>query len=210
MVYAKYKRGEFTPFKRDQFVQMTGLPVPAARFISLKGMGSCAVYPFYKLKVDIEKNNANIIKYHMVNDTLVISGSSKNIDDKQEPEGMNNSLVNIYLPPSVQLTGANCTFRIFGTEDSTSAASYNISLRHSYLFINYGGPDDHAAHFNQLNINSESSRIDLHRKAVINNLNLQLTDSHLNDLSATIGKLTMGPDDKSSIELSGKNANALK
>jgi hypothetical protein len=206
MVYAKYKRGDFTTFKREQFVPMISLQVPAARFISLKRMGSCAIKPSNTLKLEIQKDNINFIKYHVVNDTLVITGSSKDPDDRSR----NNSLVNIYLPASVQLIGANCTFRAWGTDDSTSAPSYNISLQHSYLFINFSGVENGAVYFNQLTINSVSSMIDLNNHAVLNDLNLQFADSKLSDKSATIRKLTMASDNNSSIDLSGKNVNALK
>jgi hypothetical protein len=206
MVYAKYKRGEFTAFKREQFIPMASLPVPAARFISLKGMGSCAIKPSNTLKLEIQKDNINFIKYHVVNDTLVITGSSKDPDDRTR----NNSLVNIYLPASVQLKGANCTFRVWGTDDSTSAPSYNISIIKSYLFISFSGAENTAVYFNQLNINSVSSMIDLNNHAVLNDLHLQFADSRLSDKSATIRKLTMESDNTSSLDLSGKNVNALK
>jgi hypothetical protein len=206
MVYAKYKRSEFTAFKREQFVPMTNVPVPAARFISLKGMGSCAIKPSDTLKVEIQKDNINFIKYHVTNDTLVITGSSNDPDDRSR----NNSLVNIYLPASVQLKGTNCTFRVWGRDDSTSAPSYNISMKNSYLFINFSGADNTAVYFNQLKVNGESSRIDLNNHAVLNDLNLQFTDSRLSDNKATIRKLTMESDNTSSIDLSGKNVNALK
>ena len=206
MVYAKYKRGEFTAFKRDEFIQWTSLPVPPARFISLKGFGSCAVRPFPSLKVDVQKENASFIKYHVVNDTLVITGNSNEPD-----ESRNNSAMTIYLPASVQLIGTNCTFSVLGTDDSTAAPSYNISIKNSYLFINFiNAGNNTTAYFKQLNITSVSSMIDLNKRAVFNEMNLQFTDSKLSDKSATIRKLTMESDDKSSIDLSGKNAKALK
>jgi hypothetical protein len=205
MVYAKYKRGEYTPFKREQFIPMTSLSVPQARFVSLKGMGSCAIKPSDTLKLEVQKDNINLIKYNVINDTLVIAGNSNDADGSR-----NNSLVNIYLPASVQLKGADCTFRVLGADDSTSAPSYNISIKNSYLFINFSGADNAATYFNQLNINSERSGIDLNKHAVLNDLNLQFTDSKLNDQSATIRKLAIGSDNNSSIELSGKNIKALK
>jgi hypothetical protein len=206
MVYAKYKRGEFTAFKRLELIQWASLPVPAARFISIKGFGGCAVRPFPSLKVDVQKDKTSFIKYHMVNDTLVITGNSNDPD-----ESRNNIPLTIYLPASVQLIGANCTLGVLGIDDSTAAPSYNITIKDSYLFVSFiDAGNNAAANINQLNINSVSSMIDLNKHAVINDLNLQFTDSKLSDKSAVIKKLTMKSDDRSSIELSGKNANALK
>lgn len=206
MVYAKYKRGDFTTFKREELIPMASLPVPAARFISLKGFGSCAVKPSNTLKLEIQKNNVGFIKYHVINDTLVITGSSKDPDDRSR----NNSLVNIYLPASVQLMGAYCTFRAWGANDSTSAPSYNIHLKNSYLFINFTGAENALVYFNRLHINSVSSMTDLNDHAVINDLNLQFIDSRLSDKQATIRTLTMGSDNTSSIDLTGKNVKAIQ
>ncbi|MBO9200920.1 MULTISPECIES: hypothetical protein [Niastella] len=204
MVYAKYKRGEFTAFKREQFTPMTILQVPAARFISLKGLGNCAIKPSETFKLEIQKDIARFIKCHVANDTLFVN-DSRFTEYEIEKGTRNNGLVNIYLPASVQLKGGYSTFRICGTSDSTLAPSYTISLKNCFLY-----PENNSAYFNQLNIYSESSRIDLNRRAVFHDLNLQLTDSRLADNSATISKLTMESDNNSSIELSGKNINALK
>jgi len=206
MVYAKYKRGEFSAFKKEEFVPMTLLPVPAARFVSIRNFGTCALKPSSTLKLEIQKDNANHIKYQLVNDTLVITSSSTDLDDRSR----NNSLVKIYLPASVQLTGTYCSFSAEGADDSTLAPSYNIHLRNSYLDIYFRGPKKAAVYFNQLNINSVSSMIEFDKHIVINDLNLQFADSRLSDKQATIRKLTVGSDNTSSIDLSGKNVNALK
>jgi hypothetical protein len=211
MVYAKYKRGEVTSFKREQFDQMTSLPLPAVRFISLQGLGTCAVKPADTLKVEIQQNNANVIKYHMVNDTLVIVGDATMTDEKLEKGGRNFSRVNIYLPASVQLTGAYSNFRVWGADDSAAAPSYTFNLeKNSNLFIHFKGGDNAAVYFNQLNIHGERSTVDLNEHVIMNELNLQLVDSKLNDNMATIRKITMGSDNNSSINLSGKNVKALK
>jgi len=204
MVYAKYKRGDYTAFKREDYIPMVSLPVPAARFISMKGFGTCAIKPSDTLKMEIQKDNAGILKYKLVNDTLFITSNS--MDDN----GRNNTLVNIYLPATVQLNAANCTFRVYGTNDLATAPSYNISIQHSYLFMNFGGAEKKPVFFNQLNLNSVSSTIDLSGSATLKDLNLRLTDSKFNDQSAGIVKMTVASDGASRIDLSGNNANALK
>lgn len=210
MVYAKYKRGDYTPFKREQLTPMTSLSVPPAKFISLKGFRGCGVKPSATLKLEIQRDNAEFIKYEMVNDTLVITDKS-NTDNELKQGFRSNIMVNIYLPASVQLKGTYCDCRLWGAEDSVTAPSYNISLeKDSYLSINFRGPDNASVYFNQLNIKSDGVRIDLNHHAVINAFNLQLADSRLSDNSATIRKLTMEADNNSSIELSGKNIKALK
>lgn len=213
MVYVKYKRGEVTSFKREQFDPMTSLPIPAVRFISVKGLGSCAVKPANTLKLEIQQDNVNVIKYHMANDTLVIVGDASMTDEEMDKGGLNRnfSLVNIYLPASVQLKGTYSNFRVWGADDSLAAPSYTFYLeKNSNLFVNFKGPDNTSVYFNQLNIHGERSTVDLNEHAVLNELNLQLNDSKINDNAATVRKINMGSDNNSSINLSGKNVKALK
>lgn len=211
MVFAKYKHGEVTSFKREKFIPMTSLPLPAVRFISLQGLGSCAVRPADTLKLEIQQNNADVIKYHMVNDTLVIIGDASIAEAEQEKGRRNFSLVNIYLPASVQLESAYCNIRVWGAADSAAAPSYTFNLqKNSNMTVHFQGAGNAAAYFNQLNIHGERATIDLNEHVVLNELNLQFANSKLNDNSATIRKITMESDDNSSIDLSGKNVKALK
>jgi hypothetical protein len=76
--------------------------------------------------------------------------------------------------------------------------------------MDFSGAEKKPVFFNQLNLNSVSSMIDLSGSACLNDLNLQLTESKLNDKSAAIRKMTVRSDGASRIELSGNNANALK
>jgi hypothetical protein len=211
MVYAKYKRGEVTSFKREQFDPMTSLPLPAVRFISLQGLGTCAVKPADTLKLEIQQDNTDIMKYHIVNDTLVVIGNIKTTEEELEKGSRNFSRVNIYLPASIPLKGAYSNFRVWGADDSLVAPSYTFNLeKNSNLFINFKGADNASVYFNQLNIHGQRSTVDLNEHVLVNHLNLQLTDSKINDNSAIIRKITMESDNNSSINLSGKNVKALK
>jgi len=209
MVYAKYKRGEFTSFKRERFIPMASITVPAARFISIKGLGSVAVKPSNTLGLEIQKGDTDKIKYHVLNDTLYISNPT-NSDDQLERGMRTAGLVNIHLPASVQLNAAYSDLRVWGADDPASAPSYNINQKNCYFFINFSGGKQASVYLNQLNLNSLSSFSDLDKHAVINELNMQLSDSKLSDNQATIRKLTIDADDLSLINLSGKNVKAIK
>jgi hypothetical protein len=95
----------------------------------------------------------------------------------------------------------NSDLRIGGAADSTSAPSYTVKLdKDSHLFIH----NNAAVYFNQINISSDQSIVDLNDHAFINGLNVQLTNSNLDDKEAVIIKLTMDADSKSTVTLSGK------
>jgi hypothetical protein len=65
-------------------------------------------------------------------------------------------------------------------------------------------------HFNQLHIYSERSNIELDDRTLINDLNVQLINSKINDNEAVIRSLTIDADSTSTVTLSGKNIKALK
>lgn len=211
MVYAKYKRGEYVKFKREEVVPMNSLEIPAVRFISIKGLGNCDVLPGDKPQLEMEKEKVDRVTYRIVNDTLVIIGDSLQTIDELQRGIRNYNLVNIYVPATVQIYGTYSSIRVGGAADSASAPSYTVRLqKDSHLFINNRNHDKAAMYFNQLNINSEQSKIDLNNHSFINDLNVQLTNSKIDDKDAGIKNLTMDADTKSTVTLSGKNIKALK
>jgi hypothetical protein len=211
MVYAKYKRGEYVKFKREEIVPMASVEIPAVRCISIKGLGYCIVLPGDKPKLEMEKEKVDRVSYHIVNDTLVIIGDTLQTIDELQRGIRNYNLVNIYVPATVQINGTYSSIRVGGAVDSASAPSYIVRLqKDSHLFINNRSHDKATMYFNQLNINGEQSKIDLDGHSFINDLNVQLTNSKIDDKEAVIKNLTMDADSKSTITLSGKNIKALK
>jgi hypothetical protein len=211
MVYAKYKRGEYVKFKREEAVPMARVEIPAVRFISIKGLGYCSVLPGDKLQLEMEKEKVDRFAYRIVNDTLVIIGDTLQTIDELQRGIRNYNLVNIYVPATVQINGTYSSIKVGGAADSASAPSYTVRLqKNSHLYINNPSHDKAAMYFNQLNINSEQSKIELDDHSSINDLNVQLTNSRIDDKEAVIKKLTLDTDSTSTVTLSGKNIKALK
>jgi hypothetical protein len=207
MVYAKYKRGDYVKFDRDNFSSFTKVDIPAVRFISISGMGNISIMPGDASKLEIQKENVSPLTYRVVNDTLIIIGDTTRTIGDQERGNRNYNNVKVYLPATVQVNATNSNLRIGGAADSTSAPSYTVKLdKDSHLFIN----NNAAVYFNQLNISSDQSKVDLNDHAFINGLNIQLSNSNLDDKEAVIRNLTMDADSKSTVTLSGKNIKALK
>ncbi len=207
MVYAKYKRGDYVKFDRDNFSSFTKVDIPAVRFISITGMGNINIMPGDTSKLEIQKENVSPLSYRVVNDTLIIIGDTTHAIDDPERGSRNYNHVNVYLPATVQINASNSALRVGGAADSASAPSYTVKLeKDSRLFIN----NNAAVYFNQLNINSDHSKIELNDHVLINDLNVQLINSNIDDKEAGIKKLTMDADSKSTVTLSGKNIKALK
>jgi hypothetical protein len=210
MVYAKYKRGEYVKFEREEISPMNSLEIPAVRFISIKGLGNFDVLPGDKPKLEIQKGKTGGISYRVVNDTLVIIGdTSHTIDDLQR--GMRNfSHVNVYLPATTQITATYSNLRVNGAVDTVNAPSYSVRLERNSRLNIYNRNHDAAVYFNQLNISSEQSEIELGESSLIKEVNVQLISSKIDDKESEIKKLTVEADSKSTVTLSGKNIKALK
>jgi hypothetical protein len=225
MVYAKYKRGEYVKFDREAFSPMTSLEIPAVRFVSIKGLGNCEFMHDDKPQLEMQKENVGSLTYHVVNDTLFIIGDSSQTIDDLELGSRNYCDVNVHLPATVQVRSAYSSLGINGAADTVNMPSYTIRLeKDSHFFINKRNPHDQkistqghengddkpTVYFNQLNISSEQSNIELDGHSFINDLNVQLINSKIDDKEAVIKKLTMDADGKSTVTLSGKNIKALK
>jgi hypothetical protein len=225
MVYAKYKRGEYVKFKQERFSQMTAVEIPAVRFISIEGLGNCSVLPGDKPRLEVKIEKVGRVIYRVVNDTLFLIGDTAITIDELERGTRNYSYVNLYLPATVQVKAVYSNLGINGAADSSNMPSYTIRLeKNSYFFINKRNPHDKkistqghengddkpTAYLNQLNISSEQSKIELDGHSFINDLNVQLINSNIDDKEAVIKKLTMDADSKSTVTLSGNNIKALK
>lgn len=207
MVYAKYKRGEYVKFNREELTPMTSLELPAVRFISIKGLGNCGVMFGNKPKLEMQKEHVGPLTYRVVNDTLFVIGDTTRTIDDLERGNRNYRQVNVYLPATVQVNATYSSLRLGGAADSASAPSYTVRLeKGSNLYIS----NNEAVYFNQLNINSQQARIELNDHSFINDLNVQLIKSAIDDKNAGIKNLTMDADSNSTVTLSGKNIKSLK
>ena len=207
VVYAKYKRGEYVKFNREDFNKLTSVEIPTVRFISIKELGNCGIMYGDKPTLELQKEHVGPLTYSVVNDTLFIIGDTTHSIDDPERGNRNYNHVNVYLPATVQINASNSDLRVGGAADSTHAPSYAVKLeKDSHFFIN----NDAAVYFNQLNISSDHSRIELNDHAFINGLHVQLIKSEINDKEAVIRNLTIDADSKSTVTLSGNNIKALK
>lgn len=209
-VYAKYKRGEKVPFKRDAAGYMSRVNLPAARFVSITGLGGVELINSDTARYEIQKNKDRRISYRMVNDTLVIHGDSTLTDDQMQKGTRNYQLFKLYLPASVPVQAAYAGITVRGNVDSTKAPSFNIHLKR-YSMLNMGDGNRDRAHINQLQLSSDNSKSELRDWLVVNDLNLTLTNgSKMDTKQAEITKLTLDIDHYSTINLSGHSLKAIK
>jgi hypothetical protein len=210
MVYAKYKRGDYVKFNQEEFSPMTSLEIPAVRYVSIKGLGNCGIMHGDKPELEIQKEHVGPLTYHVVNDTLFIIGDTTHTINDLERGNRNYNEVNVYLPSTIQVRAAYSYLGIGGSADSTSAPSYIVRLEKDAHLVIKKRNRDKAVYFNLVNINSEESKIVLDEHSFINDLNVQLINSKIDDKEAGIKNLTMDADSKSTVTLSGKNIKALK
>lgn len=211
MVYAKYKRGEYVKFNREEFSPMSSLQISTVRFISITGMGNVSIIPGDTSKLEVPKENATRLTYRVISDTLFIKGDSTHNTDDLERGDRNYSHVNVYLSATVQINATHSNLRLGGAADSASAPSYNIYLdKSSYLGILDRGNYKKDLYFTQIHIEGGESTIEMHEQTVVNSLHAKLINSKIDDKGAVIRNLTIDADPKSTVTLSGKNIKSLK
>jgi hypothetical protein len=209
MVYAKYKRGEYVPFHREDFYDRVDINMPATKFVSLIALGNCELINADTPRIEMREGRSRELTYHVVNDTLVIHGDSALTENAMERGTRNRQRIKLYLPATVQVQTAFCGIFATGAADSTHAPSYNITLtKNSYLGITWN--DNKDSYFDRLLIKGGSTEIVLDDHAIINDLNLSLAHSKIDSKKALVKNMTMNYDDNCIITLSGKNAKALK
>jgi hypothetical protein len=212
MVFAKYKRGDYTPFKREQYSQFTSLKVPPFKFVSVKGLGDCKIITSDTAKLEIQQYKQGQVYYRIVNDTLIIDGGALGKDPDNGNRSRNYQTVKVYVPPTVYINAVSSDVRLAGTPDSASAPSFAIHLE-NYSFLGVYNKDQENAdmYFNRLQVTSASSNIEFDDHIIINSLQFdKMVSSELDDKNALIKSITINADDNSKVNLSGKNVKALK
>jgi hypothetical protein len=210
VVFAKYKRGDYVPFKSDAAEYMSTVRVPATRFVSIIGLGGVELINSDTARYEIQKNKGGKISYRMVNDTLVILGDSTLGEDQMKKGILNYQQFKLYLPAGVQLHAAYSEMTIRGSTDTTKAPSFNIHLE-NHSFFNMGEGGRERTYINQLQLSSDQSNSELRDRLVINELNCKLANgSKIDTRHAEIRKLTLDIDDASTINLSGNSMKAIK
>jgi hypothetical protein len=209
MVFAKYKRGEFVAFNRDDYYDHVNINVPPTKFVSLIALGSCDLINSDTPKIEMREGRKGTLSYKVVNDTLIINGDSTLTIASMAGGTRNRQHVKLYLPATVQVQTEFCNVYATGALDSTHAPSYNITLtKNSDFGISW--TDNKDVYFNQLLINGGFAEISLDDHAIINDLNLSIDHSKLDSKNALVKKMTLNYDDNSTITLSGSNLKALK
>lgn len=209
IVLAKYKRGEYSAFRRDEYNIMTSYAVPATKFVSLTAVGNCILQVSDKPRYEVRADKVNLVSYRVVNDTLIINGDSTLTRQELDRGISNNRELKLYLPAGVHIHMANSGLAVNGGIDSAHAPSYSIDLtKKSYFYIRERKKEPEF--FNQLLLTGDESNIALEDHVVVNELNLKVIECNIDSKKATIKNMTLDMDKKSTITFSGNSINALK
>jgi hypothetical protein len=210
MVYAKYNRGEYVKFQREEYSQVTKLSVQPFKFLSVAALGKCKIVVSDTPRLEVENYDKEKLPYRVVNDTLVIDGDPKNENTGDKRRPVNYQQIKIYLPATTLIRAAYSNIYFRGDTDSAKAPSYTVQLKKNTHFYIEGKSHNTAAYINELHITGESSNVELNENVTINNLTIQLIASQIDDKKASIQSMSIDADAKSSVNLSGTNIKALK
>src|ERR1044072_954640 len=201
MVYAKYKRGDYVPFVRDESAELTTVNLPASKYISISGLCDVELVNSNTGRFEVKKGEEKGIVYQVVGDTIVIRSSTPFTNDQMDRGECNHQMVKLHFPAATEVLANYTHVRIKRAKDSAQAPSYNIHLNKQSLLLMYN--DDDSKFINQLTLSSDNSSINLKEHLVVYNLNLKLNSSHFDSKKARIRGLTLDVDDNTTINLSG-------
>jgi hypothetical protein len=209
MVYAKYKRGEYEPFKREE-IKLTNVNLPASRYVSITGLCSVELLNSDAPRFEVQQGKEKAITYHMAGDTVVIHGNTSLTNEQMERGECNYQLFKLHLPATTQVYTYHAGVRINGKADSTQAPSFNIHLnKRSFLVMDEN--DHENKYVNQLLLSGDNANFDLKDHLLINDLSLKLVNgSGFNSKKAEIRSLKLDVDNESTISLSGNSIKNIK
>lgn len=208
IVYAKYKRGNFEPFVRQE-EGLTSVNLPAAKYVSITALCRVELLNSATPGYEVRKGQEKGITYRMVGDTLVLLDNTTTPNETEQGE-CNSQLLKLYLPATTEVYAHDADIRIDGKTDSTQAPSYTIYLdKRSFLHTNNN--DDDNRYINQLLLSGNDTRLELDEHIIVNNLNLKLVnDSRFDDQRGVIRSLTLDVDKKSTVHLTGNSIKNIK
>ncbi len=208
-LYAKYKAGNYVSFKsvqEDRFIRMS---LPNISHIAVYGLENVRIVSSDSLKLEIEKDSRGHLHYAIKGDSLIIHGDSV-ITRYNGTTDVERSYqdVNLYLPIApATILADNSGITVKGTKDSVKAASYYFSVvNNATVKVDQDGDDTTHVYFKGLTIHaSHAAGIELTAATRINDLQLTMIESPFADNGASIDKLTIEADKKSSVFLKGDN-----
>jgi hypothetical protein len=209
MVYAKYKRGEYEPFVREE-MKLANVNLPASRYVSITGLCSVELFNSAAPRFEVQQGKEKAITYHMAGDTVVIHGNTSLNTDQMERGECNYQTFKLHLPATTEVHTYYSSIRINGKADSTQAPSFNIHLdKRSHLAMNDN--ENEFQYVNQLLLSGNNSNFDLKDHLVINDLSLKLVNSsRFDSKKADIRSLKLDVDNASTISLAGNSIKNIK
>jgi hypothetical protein len=209
MVYAKYKRGDYEAFKREE-EKMTTVKLPAARYVSITALCSVEILNSPTASFEVQQGKEKSITYHMVGDTIVIHGNTSLTKEELERGECNYQRFRLHLPAATGVYISHATVRINGKVDSAQAPSFNVHLDRSSTLI-VGNNEKENKYFNQLVLSGDHSFLEMNEHLVVNDLSLKLVnDSKFDSKKAAIKSLKLDVDNKSTVSLTGYSIKNLK
>ena len=194
-LYAKYKNGDYTIYNaaddQPSFPMQTFSHI---KFVSVRNVPEATVR--FSDVAQVEKNTNGDLQYVQNGDTLLITGR-----DSANQQGFRNYVV-FNLPHNATLSLFNSNI-FFEAGKKGTAGNPVIYLNKSQVRFSEGGSP---MLFNQLRlVASENSSAAFLGNTQINNLEVQLSNSSIEDVTGNIGGLSIVTDTLSRIALQTKH-----
>ena len=204
-LYAKYKKGDYTLMTDDNLwpIDLSTHLLKDVKYVSLNNIGNISIRTAdtSKLMYDtVEKGDEDGLTFTQKGDTLVVSGKS-------------NSGGNWYRRTELSLSeGMQVSMKQTGAHVRKSKLATPISISFSLddSFIEFNEREEDAVSYGIVRINAiNDSKIEL-RKIKINQLQINLKGSSLEEKNLTADSVRISADNTSSVKLGGENLTKAK
>lgn len=208
-IYTKYKRGEYIAFDKLWEGKYEDHNLPPVKYVSVTGVGLCSIHIGTAPKIRLENGRANNIVYKIVNDTLVVQGDSLLSKQDYERGERSGRKVTLFITGKEVVNAYGSNLSLKGTPEAASAPSLTANL---YIYSELAtGEYGNAKRFcDSLRVTADNSVVRLRGGSVINNLNIQSTNSAIINEKADIKQLQLAIDSSSTVILMGKNLKDAK
>jgi hypothetical protein len=208
-LYTKYKRGEYIAFDKVWEGQYDEHTLPPVKYVSITGVNLCSIHIATAPKIRLENSRPTNMAYKIVNDTLIVMGDSTLSKQDYERRERGNRKVTLYLTGKEVVNAFESNLSVKGTPDAASAPSLMANL-YSHSELATGEYDNARRFFGSLQVTADNSAIRFRAGCVIDNLNIQSSNSTITNEKADIKQLQLAIDSNSTVILMGKNLKNAK
>ncbi len=191
----KLKHGNYTVINPEENFDYNQYKFTEINSIALSGI-DCVILPSDSVKIDVEKERANLIEVIQQNKTLMISLKQKGPSPK----------IRLYLPSLEKFTANNSSILLRGQLKQTDLKSYSFQMTNTSLRTSNISVEERINQFiNSIDINGSNSIVDLSGTVQIKKMSITDIENVKRSPRVNIGEMEFVYNKKDEVKSVGKD-----